>query len=91
MNPYRNTTKATQNIENPAACEDDSTVAWVWFGLGCLLVFTDIGQPGPWGTWSTLGMLLSALAAAALSQHYALKWRIRVARRRAAKHQTPEV
>lgn len=84
MNPYRLEAEKQQACtDEPPAREDDSAIAWVWLGLGVILILTDVGEPGPWGTWSSLGMLLSGLAIVGLWRYYATKWKH--ARNRAAK------
>jgi hypothetical protein len=75
MNPYRIDSEKEAAADKPPVCEDDGVVAWVWLVAGAVLIMTDVGQPGPWGAWSSLGMLISGLAIVALYWHYVARWR----------------
>jgi hypothetical protein len=81
MSPYRIETEKKVPTNASSVQGDDAIVAWVWLGVGAVLISADAGQPGPWGTWSSLGMLISGLALVALYRHYAAKWRSRWAAR----------
>ncbi len=75
MNPYRIEPETRVSVDEPPTHDDDAVVVWVWFATGAILILAEAGQPGPWGTWSSLGMLISVLALIALWRHYHAKWR----------------
>ena len=86
MNAYRNESEnKVSSVESPVY-DEDAIVAWVWLVAGALLILTDIGQPWPWGAWSSLGMLMTGGAIIALGRHYAAKWKWYMAARRSARH-----
>lgn len=75
MNPYRIETDKQESHDKPNVVESDCVLAWLWLAIGVILIMTDVGQPGPWGAWSSLGMLISGLAIVALTRHYATGWK----------------
>ena len=75
MNPYRIDTNKQAAPDKPNVAESDTMLAWLWLAIGVILIMTDVGQPGPWDAWSSLGMLLSGLAIVALARHYATTWK----------------
>lgn len=75
MNPYRRDENKPAPNDEVAGDGDDLSIVWVWFAVGILFVLSEIGQPGPWGPWSSLGMLISSLALVALWRHYSAKRR----------------
>jgi len=70
MNPYRCDAEKPRNRQDTT---DDTAILWVWLGSGALLILTDVGQPGPWGPTSSLGMLVTALALGSMWRHYRAK------------------
>jgi hypothetical protein len=69
MKPYRIDSEKEPAADKPPVYEDEGVIAGVWLVVGAVLIMSDVGQPGPWGAWSSLGMLISGLAVVALYWH----------------------
>lgn len=83
MDPYRSETEKRNAGDESPILPSDTALAWVWLVTGIILILTDLGQPGPWGAWSSLGMLISGLAIVVLCGQYAAKWTDYKAKRQA--------
>jgi len=69
MNPYRESREETTPEQEPPERDDEIVLMGVWFFLGCLLLISDILEPGPWGVAFSLGMLVLMGAIWALFRH----------------------
>ncbi|MDC3958372.1 hypothetical protein [Polyangium jinanense] len=74
MNPYRRD-KRPGIDRDPDESAEQRSLLWIWLGLGLLLVVYEAGQPAPFGSVGTLGMLISILAIRGLVGSYVTRLR----------------
>ncbi|MDI1475740.1 hypothetical protein [Polyangium sp. y55x31] len=73
MSPYRE--KRSGIDQGPEENAEQQILHWTLLGLGVLLVVYEIGQPAPFGSVGTLGMLILILALRGLVGPYVTRLR----------------
>ncbi|MDI3288004.1 hypothetical protein [Polyangium sp. 15x6] len=74
MNPYRND-ESSGIDSDPDESAEQRSLLWTWLGLGLLLIVYEAGQPAPFGSVGTLGVLISILALRGLVGSYVTRLR----------------